>query len=240
MKCVNPTEADMAARGVTMPKRGRFIVIDGTDGSGKATQTKMLLQRLEKLGKKVYVADFPQYGQKSAGPVEDYLNGLYGTAQQLGAKIPSIFFAVDRFAASSKIREHLEKGYTVISNRYVTANMAHQGGKILNHKLRAEYFKWLFELEYKFFGIPKPDVNLILHVPAKVAQKLVDKKGPRFYIGSKKRDLHEKDIKHLLAAERTYLEISKKFKYPLIECYQNGVLFTPDQVHQLICKKLKL
>ncbi|OGE87610.1 MAG: hypothetical protein A3J07_02745 [Candidatus Doudnabacteria bacterium RIFCSPLOWO2_02_FULL_49_13] len=220
-------------------RRGKFIVIDGTDGSGKATQTRMLFQRLEKMGKKVHVEDFPQYGKKSAGPIEDYLNGLYGTAQELGPKIPSIFFAVDRFAAATRIKDHLNRGHIIISNRYVTANMAHQGGKIAGKAKRSEYFKWLFELEYKFFGIPKPDLNVILHMPAKIAQKLVDKKGPRFYIGSKKRDLHEKDLKHLLAAERTYLEISKKFGYPLVECFQKGILFTPEQVHELIWKKLR-
>src|SRR3954468_22900663 len=113
-------------------KKGKFIVIDGTDGSGKATQTKLLVKRLQKSGHKVRIEDFPQYGKKSAGPVEDYLNGLYGSADQLGAYIPSIFYAVDRFAASERIRKHLAAGFIVVSNRYVTSNMAHQGGKIAN------------------------------------------------------------------------------------------------------------
>jgi dTMP kinase len=182
--------------------------------------------------------DFPQYGKKSAGPVEDYLNGLYGTANELGARIPSIFYAVDRFAASKRIREHLAKGYIVISNRYVTASMAHQGGKIKSRTKRNEYFKWLFDLEYNFFKIPKPDLNLILHMPAKVAQKLVNQKGARFYIGNKKRDLHEKDLNHLLAAEKTYLEISKKFGYSLVECYENRLL-SREEVADLVWQKIK-
>ena len=219
--------------------KGEFIVIDGTDGSGKGTQTKLLVKRLQKAGKKVHLEDFPQYGKKSAGPVEDYLNGVYGTAEELGGYIPSVLYAVDRFAASRRIREHLSKGYIVISNRYVTANMAHQGGKMKNAAEKKKYFKWLFELEYNFFKIPKPDLNLILHMPAAVAQKLVDQKGRRYYIGTKKRDIHEKDLNHLKAAEQTFKEISKQFGYPIIECYQNGRLLSIEEVAELIWKKIK-
>ena len=217
--------------------KGKFIVIDGTDGSGKATQTKMLVRRLQKMGKKVHTEDFPQYGKKSAGPIEDYLNGLYGSADELGAYIPSLFYAIDRFAASKRIKKYISDGYIIICNRYVTANMAHQGGK-LNAANRKKYFKWLTDLEYNFFKIPKPDLNLILHMPAKVAQNLVSKKGPRFYIGDKKRDIHEKDIKHLLAAEKTYLQISKEFKYPIVECYTDKLL-SPEEVNELVWKKIK-
>lgn len=219
--------------------KGKFIIIDGTDGSGKATQTKLLVKRLEKAGKRVHLEDFPQYGKKSAGPVEEYLNGLYGTADELGAYIPSIFYAVDRFAAKQRIRDHLAHGDIVICNRYVSANMAHQGGKLKTNKERQKYFKWLFELEYKFFGIPKPDLNLILHVPAAIAQKLVNKKGPRFYIGTKKRDIHEKDIKHLLAAEATFKQIAMEFRYPIIECFRDNILLTPEEIHELIWKRIK-
>ncbi|MBI4049783.1 MAG: thymidylate kinase [Candidatus Doudnabacteria bacterium] len=216
--------------------KGKLIVIDGTDGSGKATQTKLLIKRLRKTGKKVRMVDFPQYGKKSAGLVEDYLNGLYGSSEELGSYIPSIFYAADRFAASRRIADYLKKGYTVICNRYTTSNMAHQGGKIKDLKQRQKYFKWLDELEFKLFKIPKPDLSLILHVPAKIAQKLVDKKARRFYIGGRKRDMHEKDIGHIIAAERTYLEIAKKFGYPVIECVKNGKLLKPKEIHETIFK----
>ena len=119
--------------------KGKLIVIDGTDGTGKTTQTKLLVKRLQKIGIKAHMEDFPQYGKKSAGPVEDYLTGQYGGAEQLGAYIPSIFYAVDRFAASERIRKFLKQGYTVIANRYVTANMAHQGGKIRNRRERSRF-----------------------------------------------------------------------------------------------------
>src|SRR5579885_1550664 len=162
--------------------KGKFIVIDGTDGTGKATQTRLLIKRLQKAGHKVKVEDFPQYGKKSAGPVEDYLNGLYGTAEGLGAYIPSVFYAVDRFAAAERIHRHLQQGFIVVSNRYVTSNMAHQGGKIANSSKPEKYFKWLEELEFKFFKVPKPDLEIILHLPAEVSLKLLKQRGPKFYL----------------------------------------------------------
>lgn len=219
-------------------KKGKLIVIDGTDGSGKATQTKLLLSRLKKQKHKVKVFDFPQYGKKSAGPTEEYLNGKYGTAKELGPYIPSTFYAIDRFAASAEIKKYLKQKYIVISNRYVTASMGHQGGKISSKKERDKYFKWLNELEYNFFKIPKPDLTLILHVPAHIAQKLVDKKKKRRYLNGKKRDIHEDDLQHLKSAEKSYLEIAKKFGYLIIKCVKNQKLMTPKQISELIWEKV--
>ena len=218
--------------------KGKLIVIDGGDGSGKATQTALLIKNLKVAGYKVKVEDFPQYGQGSAQAIEDYLNGLYGSAEELGPYIPSTFYAIDRFAASGRIRENLKRGYVVVSNRYVTANMAHQGGKIRDKKARDKYFKWLSDLEYNFYGIPRPDLNIILHMPARVAQKLVDKKARRGYT-KKKRDLHEADLAHLKAAERTFIEISKKFKYGLVECYEQGRILTPEMIASRVWKEVK-
>jgi dTMP kinase len=209
---------------------GKFIVIDGTDGSGKATQTNLLVEELKLSGYQVEVTDFPQYGTKSAGLIEEYLNGKYG---QVGPEAASIFYAIDRFDASFKIREWLKEGKIVISNRYVTANAGHQGGKILDDYQRLKFFKWLDNLEYNIFAIPKPDLNIILHMPAEVAQQLVDKKSAkdRQYVGGKKRDLHEADLNHLKNAEKVYLEIAKLFpNTKLVECVKNGELLSPKEV----------
>lgn len=221
-----------------MPK-GKFIVIDGTDGSGKATQLKILRERLSAEGFNVEVADFPQYGKKSAGPVEEYLNGKYGTVDNVGPYKASMFYAIDRYDASFKIREWLEEDKIVISNRYVTANMGHQGGKIDNDKERSEYFKWLYKLEYEDFEIPKPDLNIILHVKAEIAQKLVDKKGHRDYVGGIKRDIHEADLNHLKNAEQTYLNIAKIFNdISLIECTENNNIMTKEKIAEMVWKKV--
>src|SRR5574341_73453 len=171
--------------------KGVFIVIEGTDGTGKATQTLKLVEFLKKEGKAVETFDFPQYGQPSAHFVENYLNGKYGT--EINPYTASLFYALDRYHASAKIRQALSEGKIVISNRYVASNMGHQGGKIDNSEKRHEYFKWNEDIEYNILGIPRPDLNIILHVPSEIAQNLVDKKGSRAYVGGQKRDLHEKD-----------------------------------------------
>jgi len=215
-------------------QHGKFIVIDGTDGSGKATQTSLLVEELKLGGYDVEMTDFPQYGTKSAGLIEEYLNGKYG---QVGPEAASIFYAIDRFDASFKIRQWLEAGKIVISNRYVTANAGHQGGKIADDLDRLKYFKWLDNLEYNIFNIPKPDLNIILHMPAKMAQTLVDKKtaDSRVYVNGKKRDLHEADLTHLKNAEKVYLQIAKLFpNTKLVECVADGKLLPPPEVHNKV------
>jgi dTMP kinase len=220
-------------------KLGKLIVIDGTDGSGKATQTKLLVQRLKEAGFSVETADFPQYGKKSAGLVEEYLNGKYGSPEEVGPYLASIFYAVDRYDAGFQIKKWLSEGKIVISNRYVTANMGHQGGKIKNPEERQKYFSWLHELEYKLFGIPQPDLNIILHVPAETAQSLVDKKESREYIHSGKRDIHEADLNHLKNAEKVYLEIANSFpNITPIECVEKNYLMAPEKINNLIWEKI--
>jgi dTMP kinase len=220
-------------------KKGKFIVIDGADGSGKATQTALLVKNLRKAGYEVRVEDFPQYGKKSAALVEEYLNGVYGSAQELGPYIPSIFYAVDRFAASQRIRDNLKRGYIVVTNRYVTANMGHQGSKIRDSKKRQQFYDWLFGLEYGFFKIPRPDLTIILHLPACVAQKLANQKKKRSYLKGKKRDIHENDLGHLQKAEKTYLEMAKVFGYNLVECYKQNKILKREETAKLIWEDAK-
>lgn len=219
-----------------MEKRhGKMIVIDGGDGSGKATQLKLLAEKLSAMGYQIEIIDFPQYGQKSAGMVEEYLNGRYGTADEVGPYGASIFYAIDRYDASFKIREWLKEGKIVLSNRYVASNMAHQGGKIKNDIERQIYFKWLHELEYDIFCIPRPDINIILHVNAEVGQKLVDKKGHRDYVGGEKRDIHESDINHLKSAVDVYTEIAQTFDdFVMVECMKDGQIMSVEEIHGMI------
>ncbi len=215
--------------------RGKLIVIDGTDGTGKTTQAALLVKRLRATGKRVAVADFPRYGLPSAYFVEQYLNGRYGTAKEIPAEAASLFYALDRFDTKHGIEKQLHAGITIVSNRYVSANMGHQGGKITSMRDRRRFFRWLDWLEHDLFGIPRPDHTIILHMPAVIAQRLVDRKGRREYI-RRKRDLHEADLKHLEAAERTYVEIAQRFHFSLIKCAPNGKLLTPNDIHDRIWK----
>jgi dTMP kinase len=220
--------------------KGKFIVLDGTDGSGKGTQFKLLVEKLKKEGYEVRMADFPQYGKRSAGLVEKYLNGKYGSAENVGPYRASIFYACDRYDASFKIRKWVQEGKVVISNRYVTANMGHQGGKIDDEVERKKYFEWLYSLEYEIFKIPKPDLSIILHVPAEIAQKLVDKKGHRDYVGGKKRDIHEADLNHLKKAEKVYLELSQIFSnIELLKCSKNGEIMKIEEIKKMLWRRVE-
>ena len=214
--------------------KGKLIVIEGTDGSGKATQSKRLLHRFEEKGILTAYADFPQYGQKSAGLVENYLNGKYGSAGEVDPKIASMFYAMDRYDASFGIRKSLDEERIVICNRYVSANMGHQAGKIADRVKRKEFLEWLEELEFNFFKIPKPDLVILLYVPSMVAQKLVDNKGHREYIGGVKRDIHEADSDHLKKAEEAYLEVAKEKGWKIINCTKENKILPIEEIHELV------
>lgn len=225
-----------------MKSKGKFIVIDGPDGTGKTIQLELLRKKLSEQGFNFSVLDFPRYGQKSAGLVEEYLNGRYGAAEEVGPYRASIFYAVDRYAASFGLKKDLSEGKIVISNRYVSANMGHQGGKIKDKKERDKYFQWLDDLEYNLFGIPKPDLNIILWMPAAIAYGLVGKKEKRGYLGNKKRDLHEEDLEHLKNTEAVFLEMADNFPgFAVIKCVDDKHnLLEPEKIHQLVWNEVNL
>ena len=215
--------------------KGLFIMIEGTDGSGKSVQTNLLVDALKKQGREVEQISFPQYGQPSAAMVEAYLNGEFGTAEAVGPYRASILYAIDRYAAKGKIAKWLADGKIVIANRYVASNLGHQGGKIKDMAEREKYFAWNYDLEYNIFGIPKPDVNLILHVTPEISQQLVDKKGAREYLRGKKRDIHEDDLNHLRAAEQAYIQIARSYpEFALIECVEEDQLLSPEIIYQKV------
>src|SRR3989338_10155552 len=191
-------------------KKGKLIVIDGTDGSGKATQTNLLVKHLKKDGRKVKVIDFPGYYSNFFGKfIGHCLSEQYYNFIKVHPKIASVLYAADRFETKDKIEKWIKKGYIVVANRYASANQIHQGGKITNTKKREAFIKWLAEMEYGVFKISKPDAVFYLSVPIPIVLKLIkerDKKEHRNYLGpasprlrriSKKKDVHEKDVKFL-------------------------------------------
>lgn len=220
-------------------EKGKLIVLDGIDGTGKSTQTKILADRLLQDGYKVKMAHFPQYGTKSAGLVEEYLSGKYGTAEAVGPYRASIFYAADRYDAGFKIKSWLDSGHIVLIDRYVSANMGHQGGKIIEVQKRKKFLHWVYNLEYNLFQIPKPDISIILHAGADIAQKMIENREIRSYLCGEKRDIHEADIRHLRAAEKTYLEIAEYFpNFTLINCAPNQKMLKRDEIHNLIWNKV--
>ncbi len=219
--------------------KGKLIVLDGTDGSGKATQTKLLCERLREDGRAVETVDFPRYGEKSAGLVEEYLNLRFGDPKKVGPYRASIFYACDRYAASFEIRRMLEDGSIVIANRYVSSNMGHQAGKIRSKKERDKFLKWLEELEYGLFKIPRPDKTILLYMPPDMGQQLVDRKGHRDYVGCNRRDAHESDLQHLKDAARAYLYVAKKFRWEVIDCAPKRKLRNIEDISEEVWAKVK-
>lgn len=219
-------------------KTGKLIVIEGTDGSGKGTQIELLAQYLRKKKKNFEVSDFPQYDNFSGAFVAKYLRGEYGSAEEVGPYRGSIFYAIDRYDKSFDIRKWISKGKTVISNRYVSASMGHQAGKIDNKKKRDSFLKWLHDLEYNIFNIPKPDITILLYVPPEMGQKLVDGKAVRAYVKGKKRDIHEADIDHLKKASEAYVYVAKKYKWAIINCAPGGIMRSRESIHEEIIKKI--
>ncbi len=219
--------------------KGVFIVIEGTDGSGKETQSSLLVEKLRADNYDVALFDFPQYSNPSSYFVQKYLNGEYGDINATGPYTASLFFALDRFDAGKDIRQALSEGKIVIANRYVASNMAHQGTKFSNKSERKGYFIWLDNLEFSILGIPRPDMNFVLRVSADMAQQLVDKKGERAYT-DKKRDLHESDINHMRKSVEVYDELCDMFPedFERIDCVRSGKLMSIESIHALIFAKV--
>ncbi len=220
-------------------ERGKLIVIDGLDGSGKATQTALLIERMEREGLRVKTISFPQYGHKSVGPVEEYLSGKYGSAEEVTAYQASLLFAVDRFDASRFLHETLNAGIHVIADRYVGSNMGHQGSKIADPEERKAFFAWDLHLEHEILGIPRADLNFILHIPVATSMALAKERGG--WKADIKTDIHETNQAHLEATERTYLEIGEMDpSFQLIECLdENGLLLSKESIHENIWSFVK-
>lgn len=219
---------------------GTFIVIEGTDGSGKGTQFELLTQRLQQEGYEVATFDFPQYAKPSSHFVHGYLNGAYGSLEQVGPYAGSLFYALDRYEAAPAIRKALAQGKVVLANRFTGSNMGHQGAKFDNDEERRGFFLWNDNLEFSILGIPRPDVSVVLRVPAETAQQLVDKKEQRDYT-TKKRDLHEADLNHLQRSLDTYDDLCQLFPkdFKRLDCVRNGELMDIPTISRLLWETVR-
>ena len=224
-------------------KKGRFIVIDGTDGSGKATQVDLLAKRLKKEGKTVKIVDFPEYYSNFFGKfIGHCLTEQYYNFVKVHPKIASVLYAADRFESKEKIEEWLKKGYIVLANRYVSANQIHQGGKIANIKKRQAFIKWLDEMEYKVFKIPRPDVVIYLNLSLPFILKLIkerNEKSKRSYVG-KKKDIVEGDIEYLTNSQKSAVWLAKtQPEFVRIECVSKNDIRTREDIHEEIYERVK-
>lgn len=217
--------------------RGKLIVVEGTDCSGKETQSIRLLESLNNMGIKTKRFQFPMYdtptGKIIGGPYlgKEYICPSYFDegASHVPPKVASLYYAADRAYNITKITKLLDEGYNVILDRYVDSNMAHQAGKIKSEVEQSEMINWLDKLEYEFIGLPRPDMTIFLHMPYDAACVL---KANR----KEKPDGHEADPEHLKLAEQAYLTLAKKYFYNTVECVDNGRIKTIDEISNEVLK----
>lgn len=224
-------------------KKGKLIVIDGTDGSGKATQVELLSKTLKEKGYVVKLVDFPDYYNNFFGKfIGHCLTEQYFNFVNIHPKIASVLYAADRFETKEKINEWLKKGYIVLANRYVSANQIHQGGKIANAKKREAFIEWLDEMEYGVFKIPRPDVVFYLSLPMPIILKLIkerNKKTNREYV-QKKKDIVEGNIPYLTNSTKSAIWLAKTQKeFVKIDCSAKGQILTREKIHEMIYKEVK-
>lgn len=213
-----------------------FIAIEGGDGSGKGTQSELYREYASSvLGAQVLKLSFPRYGQPSAYYAEQYLNGVYGEADNVHPELGILPYALDRFAASPDIRAHLSlPGGLVLTDRYMASNLAHQGAKIHDTDERRAFYERTMMTEYDIFGIPRPTKNIVLLMPTDLAQANVDKKdaATRSYT-LRKRDIHEADAGHLDRAKANYEELCELYpeEYTAIKCTDDtGAMRTIEDI----------
>jgi dTMP kinase len=201
-----------------------FAIIDGGDGSGKKTQTYKAKEELEKRGYSVKIFDFPQYEKPSCAIVKNYLSGKFGNPEEAGPYKGSIGFSVDRFFVKDELYDAIKNYDVVLTNRFVSANMIHQGGKIKDITERENFLKWIENLEYKALGLPKPDLTIYLKVSPETSMNLVEKRG-------EKKDIHE-NLEHLTDSYNAAQYLAETRNWITIECEQNNSLRTINDIAQ--------
>ena len=213
-----------------------LIVIDGSDGSGKKTQSDLLLEKLNSTGKKVAFFDFPNYSSFFGKMIAQYLNGEFGDINTVDPHLISLVYASDRLLAKERIVEALKEKKVVVCNRYIPSNLAHQSARVKGDK--ENFIDWIRKLEYDTNKMPKADLTIYLHVPFETAQRLVDKKEARDYT-KKKRDIHEADAGYLKKVEEQYEKLCSESNWERISCVKEGELLTPEAIHSLVWENVQ-
>ena len=220
-----------------MPK-GRLIIIEAGDGSGKATQTRLLAERLQREGHRVKKVTFPDYDSESSALVKMYLGGAFGErAADVNAYMASAFFAVDRCASYQlKWRQDYENGAVIMADRYTTSNMVHQAVKIEDEKEREAFLKWLWDFEFVKLGLPVPDRVIFLDMAPEVARKLI---ALRSETENRPKDIHEKDQTYLNKCHAAYKEVAKTYNWCTVTCSQNGEPCSREEIHEQVYAAVK-
>lgn len=218
---------------MTTKTYGKLIVFEGSDGSGKETQSKLLLRYLRAQKIPSAYISFPRYEQSLWGAmVKRYLAGDFGKVREVDPYLASLSYAGDRVSAAPAIRKWVDEGKVVVCNRYVGSNMAHMGGKVKSQSEKSKFIKWLEQLEYGENKIPKEDLVIFLSVPLSVSRQLIK---------NRQLDIHESDLAYLGQVIKVYEELARTRKnWVKVECARNGKILSPQDIHRKVLEVVKL
>ena len=208
---------------------GKLIVFEGTDGSGKSTQFELLAKRLEAEQIGFQRLRFPQYEEPSSALIRMYLGGAFGDdPEAVNAYAASTFYAVDRYASYQRVwKDYYQGGGLVVSDRYTTSNAVHQGSKVPEGE-RAEFFRWLYDLEYDRMGLPRPDLVVLLDMPVELSEQLMRKREQSTGTHA---DIHERDEDYLKKCRDVALHAAKYYGWRTVSCAKNGAIRGVEDIH---------
>lgn len=211
---------------------GKLIVLEGTDGSGKSTQFRLLTQRLAEEGKKFRKLVFPQYQEESSALIRMYLSGEFGSRpEDVNGYAASAFYAVDRYASYKKIwQQDYENGGLILSDRYTTSNAVHQGSKVEPSQRRA-FFAWLEDFEFVRLGLPRPDLVLYLDVPTELSERMMRR---REHDTNTHADIHEQDLAYLRFCRQTGKEAAAAYGWYVVNCADGEKMRSIEDIHEEI------
>lgn len=209
---------------------GKLIVFEGTDGSGKSTQFELLAKRLEAEQIGFQRLRFPQYEEPSSALIRMYLGGAFGDdPEAVNAYAASTFYAVDRYASYQCVwKDYYQGGGLVVSDRYTTSNAVHQGSKVPEGE-RAEFFHWLYDLEYDRMGLPRPDLVVLLDMPVELSEQLMRKREKSTGTHA---DIHERDEDYLKKCRDVALHAAKYYGWRTVSCAKDGAIRGVEDIHE--------
>ena len=209
---------------------GKLIVFEGTDGSGKSTQFELLAKRLEAEQIGFQRLRFPQYEEPSSALIRMYLGGAFGDdPEAVNAYAASTFYAVDRYASYQRVwKDYYQGGGLVVSDRYTTSNAVHQGSKVPEGE-RAEFFRWLYDLEYGRMGLPRPDLVVLLDMPVELSEQLMRKREQSTGTHA---DIHERDEDYLKKCRDVALHAAKYYGWRTVSCAKDGAIRGVEDIHE--------
>ena len=213
---------------------GKLIVIEGTDGSGKSTQFRLLTEKLQKEGLAFQQLVFPQYSEPSSALIRMYLGGEFGhKPMDVNAYAASAFYAVDRYASYKKVwGQWYEDGGLVLSDRYTTSNAVHQASKVEGQEQK-DFLNWLYEFEYDKLGLPRPDLTIYLDVPTDFTEKMLRHREQDTNTSA---DIHEQDTEYLATCRRTGRAAAGFYGWTVIDCVKDGAMRSIQDIHEEICR----